>query len=64
MSEALLIAILGFATRFGIQATVAFFQNRGATIDSAIEALTKASAKSLDAYIAEDRTRRNLPPVP
>jgi hypothetical protein len=63
MSEALLIALLGFATRFGIQAAIAFLQNRGVTIDDAIAALQKAEEKSLDAYIAEDRARRN-PPLP
>jgi len=64
MSEAMIIALLGFATRFGIQAAIAFMQNRGTTIDDAIAALDKASEKSLDAYISEDRTRRHLPPVP
>ncbi len=64
MSEALVIAILGFATRFGIAATIEFLKNRGVTIDDAIAALDKASAKSLADYIAEDRARRHLPPVP
>ena len=64
MSEAMLIALLGFATRFGIAAAIAFFQNRGTTIETAIEALTKAQEKSLDAYIAEDKARRLPPPPP
>jgi len=64
VSESLLIALLGFATRFGIQAAMAFFQNRGTTIDEAIAALGKAQEKSLDAYIAEDRARRSTPPPP
>jgi hypothetical protein len=64
MSEAMLIALLGFATRFGIEAAIAFFQNRGATIDDAISALGNAQEKSLDAYLAEDRARRGIPPPP
>ena len=64
MSEAMLIALLGFATRFGIAAAIAFFQNRGTTIDEAIAALAKAEAKSLDSYIADDLARRGPPPGP
>lgn len=62
MSESLLIALLGFATRFSIQAAIAFLQNRGTTIDEAIAALEKAEEKSLDSYLAEDLARRTPPP--
>ena len=64
MSEALVIAILGFATRFGIAATIEFLRNRGTTVDDAINALAKAEAKKLADYIAEDLARRGLPPPP
>ena len=64
MSDALIIAILGFATRFSIQAAIEFLRNRGTTIDEAIAALGKAQEKSLDAYIAEDKARRLPPPPP
>ena len=53
MSEAMLIALVQFATRFGIDAAMAFFESRGATIDDALAALKKAKDKSLDQYIAE-----------
>lgn len=61
MSEALLIAIIGFATRFGIAATLEFLRNRGASIDDAINALTKAESKTLDDYIRIDAEGRNKP---
>jgi hypothetical protein len=54
MSEALLVALIGFAVKYGIPAAITFFQNRGTTIDEAIDALAKAHAKSLEDYIAED----------
>lgn len=58
MSEALLIALLGFAVKYGIPATITFFQNRGVTIDEAIAALGKAHEKSLEDIIAEDAAAR------
>ena len=67
MSEALLLALVQFAIRFGIPAAVAFFQNRGTTIDEAIAALQKAHEKSLEDYIAEDAAaakRKALTPPP
>ncbi len=58
MSEVLLAAILNFAARFGIDAAMAFLQSRGATIDDAINALQKASEKSLADYVSEDLAKR------
>ncbi len=60
MSEALLTALLQFATRFGINAAIAFLESRGSTIDDAISALRKAQALSLEQIIAETPT----PPTP
>jgi len=54
MSEALLIALVSFAVKYGIPATIAFFQNRGTTIDEAIAALGKAHEVSLEEYIRRD----------
>lgn len=56
MSEALLIAMINFATRFGLDAAIAFLESKGATIDDAISALKKASEKSLDQYILEAKS--------
>jgi hypothetical protein len=58
MSEALLIAILNFAARMGIDATIAFLSSRGVTIEDAIAALGKAKEKTLDDYIREDAQQR------
>lgn len=60
MSEALLIALIDFAVKYGIPAAIAFFQNRGTTIDEAIAALQKAYEKSLSDYIAEDAAAAKL----
>jgi len=58
MGEALLIALIQFAIRFGIPAAIEFFQNRGTTIEEAVAALGKAHAKSLEDYIAENAANR------
>lgn len=58
MSEALLIAILNAVTKVGFDGVIAFLENRGADIDSAIAALKMAKEKSLDQYIAEDLAQR------
>lgn len=60
MSEALLVALIDFAVKYGIPAAILFFQNvgKGATLDQAIDALGKAHAKSLEEYIAEDAAAR------
>jgi len=58
MSEAILLALIQFAIRFGIPAAITFFQNRGTTLDEAIDALAKAHAKSLEDYIAENAAER------
>lgn len=57
MSELLLIAILNFASKVGIDATIAFLRNKGATLDDAITALELASEKSLAEYKAEDKAK-------
>jgi len=56
MPEAVLLALIQFAIRFGLPAAIAFFQRIGnaPTLDDAIDALGKAHAKSLEDYIAED----------
>lgn len=54
MSEALLIAVINMVSKVGIDATVAFLKNRGATIDEAVAALEVASKKTLKDYKAED----------
>lgn len=58
MSEALLVAILNAVARFGFDAVATFLENRGATIEQAIEALRKAQEKSLADYIREDAEGR------
>jgi hypothetical protein len=60
MTAELLAAILNFATRFGIDAVVAFLTSRGSTIEDAIVALGHAKEKSLAEYIAEDAAKRRL----
>jgi len=60
MSEALLVALISFAVKYGIPAAIEFFQNRGVTIDEAIPALQKPHEKSLEDYIAEDATAAKL----
>ena len=60
MSEALLVALISFAVKYGIPAAITFFQNRGTTIDEAIVALQKAHDKSLEDYIAEDAAAAKL----
>ncbi len=55
MSEAMIIALVDFAVKFGIPAATVFFQNisKAASIDDAIAALSAAHDKSLADYIAE-----------
>ena len=58
MSPELLTSILNFATRFGIDAAVAFLSSRTSSIDDAIAALQKAKDKTLEDYIREDAQQR------
>lgn len=58
MSETLLVALINFATRFGIDAAIAFIEKKGATIEDAKAAFLAAKDKSLDQYIAEDLASR------
>ncbi len=69
MSEALLVALISFAVKYGIPATIEFFKSRATNIDEAIAALERAQAKSIEEYIREDAAKRlvkvtGLPPVP
>jgi hypothetical protein len=56
MSEALLIALISFAVKYGVPAAIVFFRNLGPgpTLDDAINALDKAHKKSLEEYIRID----------
>ncbi len=58
MSEALLVAILNAAARWGFGAVAAFLDSRGSTIDDAIAALRKAEALTLEQMIAKDKAER------
>ncbi len=62
MTNELLAALLQFATKFGINAAIAFLESRGSTIDDAIVALRKAEATRLEDLIAEDAAKRLTPP--
>jgi len=64
--DPLTIAILTAIGRVGIEAVLAFLENRGATVEDAIAALKIAKDKSLDQYIAEDAAARlkALPKLP
>lgn len=56
MSETLMIALLQFATKFGIDAAIAIgnaFKRPGATIDDAITALQSIRDKSAADYLKE-----------
>lgn len=61
MSDAVLIAIMNMVSRVGIDATIVFLENRGASIDDAIAALKMASEKKLSDYVKEDAATRVLP---
>lgn len=65
MSETLLIAILQFAVKFGIDAALAIARGvkGGATIDDAIAALEQAKTKTWDQYKAEADTAAVTAPV-
>jgi hypothetical protein len=58
MSEVLLAAILNAVAKLGIDAVIAFLENRGATIDDAIAALKLARSKALADYVKEDAQSR------
>lgn len=65
--DPLTIAILTALGKVGIDAVIAFLENRGTTLDDAIAALKIAREKDLAAYIAEDAARRLKelqPPAP
>lgn len=64
MTPALWIAIINFATKFGLDAAAAILTNMrkpDATIDEAIAALREIQQKSADQYLAEARARLGIP---
>lgn len=62
MSPELLIAILNFATKFGLEAAIEILKVKpGTTIDEAIAALERAKTKTAQDYL--DEAKRNLPPA-
>lgn len=68
MSEAMIIALMGFAVKFGIPAAQAFLSNinkPSVSLDDAIKALESAAEKSAEDYLREARARAGIPePVP
>ncbi len=66
MTSELWIALLNFATKFGIEASIAIAKGvkGGATIDDAIAALENAKTKSAADYVKEDAATRGVPEVP
>lgn len=60
MSEAMIIALVDLAVKYGFPAAMTFFQgiSKAKTLDDAIAALGAAHAKSLEQYIAEDAAAR------
>lgn len=72
MSEALIIALLNFATKFGIDAALAIgnrLNQPGATLSDAIAALEDIQKKGAKDYLAEAGGPANppaveLPPTP
>lgn len=64
MSEALVIALLNFAVRFGIEAAISFAQRASkpdATLDDVIAALEIAKTKTAKQYL--DEAKAALPPA-
>jgi len=59
------IAILMAIARVGIDAVIAFLENRGTTIEETIAALKIAKEKSLQDYIDADKAQRliKVPPA-
>lgn len=66
MSETLLVALLNFAVKFGIDAALAIATSfkPGATIDDAIAALQLAKTKTAQDYLAEAKAAVVPPPTP
>lgn len=59
MSEQLLVALLNFGVKFGIDAALAIAQgvkNKDATIDDAIAALETAKTKTAQQYLEEAKS--------
>ncbi len=64
MSETFLVALMNLVAKIGLNAAIAFLENRGATVDTAIAALKLAEEKRLEDYIREDAAKRLAPPAP
>jgi len=64
--DPLTVAILSAVAKVGIDAVIAFLENRGASVEDAIAALKIAKDKSLQSYIDEDAAARlkALPKLP
>jgi len=62
--DPLTVAILTAVGRVGIEAVLAFLENRGASVEDAIAALKIAKDKSLDQYIAEDAAAAKMKALP
>lgn len=58
MSDLMFLALIQFATRFGIDAAIALASAKPATIDEAISALQMAKTKTAEDYLAEERAKR------
>lgn len=58
MSENLIIALLNFAVKFGVDAAIAIIKSlkSSATIDDAIAALEVAKTKTAQQYLDEEKT--------
>lgn len=63
MTPELWVSVFQFATKFGIDAAIAILKRVGttSTIDDAIAALTEASTKTAQQYLAE--AKANPPPT-
>ena len=65
MTPEIIVAILNFATKFGIDAAVAIIQNLNkpaASLDDAIAALQAAKTKTAQQYL--DEAKAALPTLP
>lgn len=66
MSEALIITILQFATKFGIEAGIALAEGLrgGATVETTLAALRRAKTLTAQDYVNADASARGVPAIP
>ena len=66
--DPLTVAILSAVAKVGIDAVIAFLENRGASVEDAIAALKIAKDKTLQSYIDDDKAAteklKGLPKLP